>query len=292
MRLLLQQGRATAAQETFEALKTLLLRELGVEPGETTRQLLTAWQPEQEQVVFVRASSTRPIAVPDALSALLSSPTPPDQEEASELTSLLTRKATQGNSSMLETEAASEQAQAALREQEGRGETETAAPLPLQLTRFFGRREELARLLEWLQPEDNRAQPDSAIVNPAETRASAPRLVTLTGPGGAGKTRLALEAAARLPPAYRGRIRFVALADIPHARLLSFALSHALRLPSPGTADPMVDALKWLQNGTALLVLDNFEHLLDSEEKPGKTEYRIASPAAAWARLLLERVPI
>ena len=241
MRLLLQQGRVSAAQETLDALKILLLRELGVEPGETTRRLLTTWEPAEEQSLFERKLPLRSIAVPEA---------PP-----------------------------------APRKQADTQEQETIAPLPLQLTRFFGRGEELDRLLAWLRSDNTSPETE-------ENRAAMPRLVTLTGPGGAGKTRLALEAAAGLSSAYRGRIRFVALADVPHVRLLSFALSHALRPPpSIGTADPLESALKWLQNGPCLLVLDNFEHLLDSEERPGKMDHRIASPAVAWVRLLLERAP-
>ncbi len=282
MRLLLQEGRAAAAQETFEALKTLLQRELGVEPEETTRRLLTSREPGQEQAMPARVSTLRSLAIPEPPSAPPPSPVLPDEKEASEAKKLGEWKAGQGGSSALETQAASEEAQTFRPEQAGAREMETAAPLPLQLTRFFGRREELDRLLAWLQP-------DSAFANPEEAGAAAPRLVTLTGPGGAGKTRLALEAAARLSHAYRGRIRFVALADVPHPRLLSFALTHALRLPP--AADPLEGALEWLQNGPSLLVLDNFEHLLDSEEKSGKMEHRIASPSAAWARLLLERAP-
>ncbi|HLV81213.1 MAG TPA: BTAD domain-containing putative transcriptional regulator, partial [Chthonomonadaceae bacterium] len=68
--------------------------------------------------------------------------------------------------------------------------------LPLQFNRFFGREEERERLAGLLQP------------------GGACRLVTLTGPGGTGKTRLAIEVAGQLQPAYDGAVWFVPLADL------------------------------------------------------------------------------
>src|SRR5207245_1187663 len=62
--------------------------------------------------------------------------------------------------------------------------------LPLMLTRFFGREEEIARLLSLLSPKEDAKEPSEKVTTP--------RLITLTGPGGAGKTRLAVEVARRL----------------------------------------------------------------------------------------------
>ncbi|MGC4850355.1 BTAD domain-containing putative transcriptional regulator [Micromonospora sp. DT15] len=116
--------------------------------------------------------------------------------------------------------------------------------LPSQLTTFVGREEELKRVGDLLGER---------------------RLVTLTGPGGAGKTRLAIEAAGRVD----GEARFVELAgladgsDVPQAVLSALGLRDAgLRAPAePGwqTTDRLVEALA---ERRLLLVLDNCEHVL------------------------------
>lgn len=95
----------------------------------------------------------------------------------------------------------------------------SAPSLPLQLTRFFGREQERAQLRDLLQTPDI-------------------RLVSLLGPGGTGKTRLSLEVAAQVAPAFGNRVWFVPLADIPDASLVVFALTYALRLPPDAQADP------------------------------------------------------
>src|SRR5438270_352197 len=77
-------------------------------------------------------------------------------------------------------------------------------PLPSPLTPFFGREEELEGAERLLAPAAA-AAPDPS---PGPARA---RLVTITGPGGVGKTRLAIEAARRLAPAFGGAVAFAAL---------------------------------------------------------------------------------
>ncbi|MEU1585862.1 BTAD domain-containing putative transcriptional regulator [Micromonospora sp. NPDC005710] len=116
--------------------------------------------------------------------------------------------------------------------------------LPSQLTTFVGREEELTRVGELLRER---------------------RLVTLTGPGGAGKTRLAIEAAGRVD----GEVRFVELAgltdgpDVPQAVLSALGLRDAgLRASGESgwqTTDRLVEALA---ERRLLLVLDNCEHVL------------------------------
>lgn len=127
-----------------------------------------------------------------------------------------------------------------------RGEERAAAEqaLPSQLTTFVGREEELKRVRALLGER---------------------RLVTLTGPGGAGKTRLAIEAAGRVD----GDVRFVELAgladgsDVPQAVLSALGLRDAgLRAPAePGrqSTDRLVEALA---ERRLLLVLDNCEHVI------------------------------
>ncbi|MGP4094074.1 BTAD domain-containing putative transcriptional regulator [Nonomuraea sp. KM90] len=116
--------------------------------------------------------------------------------------------------------------------------------LRAQLTSFVGRTEELARLGDRLR--DN-------------------RLVTLIGPGGAGKTRLAIEASARAP----GDVCFVPLAPVsdaegvPHAVLAALDIRDAfLHAPDRPTLDPVTRLVTALAGRELLLVLDNCEHLV------------------------------
>jgi predicted ATPase len=117
-----------------------------------------------------------------------------------------------------------------------------AGGLPLDMSPFHGRSEEIERLKALLVPGER-------------------SLVTLSGPGGIGKTRLALEAANRLLDAYRGEVWFVPLSHVAEARLVPDAIAAALHLPRGG--DPLVRVAERLGHGPALLVLDNFEQLLD-----------------------------
>ncbi len=135
--------------------------------------------------------------------------------------------------------------------------------LPLALDRFIGREEETARIEEML-------------------RGGAPqiRLLTLTGPGGTGKTRLALEVAHRLTEAFSGAVWLVPLADLPDARLIPDAVANALRLPRSSQAEPLEQVIETLSLQRSLLVLDNFEHLTGGE-----------GAAAALVRTLLVRAP-
>lgn len=121
--------------------------------------------------------------------------------------------------------------------------------LPLRFTRFIGRQRELALL---------------------EERLAAPgvgRLVTLTGPGGAGKTRLSLEVAERIASHTAGIIAFVSLAEVAEAQDIPTAILHALPLPiSAGHQQPLQRVVTTLErlSGDSLLILDNMEHLVES----------------------------
>ncbi|MCW3099027.1 MAG: DNA-binding transcriptional activator of the family [Chthonomonadaceae bacterium] len=150
--------------------------------------------------------------------------------------------------------------------------TTFSSNLPLPITRFVGRARELTRLQEWLQ-------------------APASRLMTLTGPGGTGKTRLALEAAAGAAQAYAGRVWFVDLTAISHPRMFPFVLIQALNLPASRQMDPFEQAIERLKEAPSLLILDNFEHLLWDEPEPTKREKATENYGVDMVRLLLERVP-
>ncbi len=90
------------------------------------------------------------------------------------------------------------------------------------------------------------------------------RLVTLTGPGGVGKTRLAVRIAEEIAARFGDGVAFVPLAPLADARLVPSAIAHILELRDGGTM-PIAEALTaFLRDRQMLLVRDNFEHLLDA----------------------------
>lgn len=138
--------------------------------------------------------------------------------------------------------------------------------LPLHLTAFFGREDELARLQALLTPlragSPTREHSDND--TPTYQHALPPRLLTLTGPGGAGKTRLAVEVARKLIEAYGGRVWFVPLADVTDAEQIPDALLSVLRLPRSANQEPLEQLAQALDQHPSLLILDNFEQLAET----------------------------
>jgi predicted ATPase/DNA-binding SARP family transcriptional activator len=114
--------------------------------------------------------------------------------------------------------------------------------LPLRFSRFFGREEEIALLSKMLTSHEW-------------------RLITLMGPGGTGKTRLAIETAKRLGDAWPGAIWFVDLVDLQDAARLGEAIRDAMHLPRAPGIEPMDQVVAALASHPTLLVLDNFEQL-------------------------------
>ncbi len=88
------------------------------------------------------------------------------------------------------------------------------------------------------------------------------RLVTLTGPGGIGKTRLALAAARCVEPAFPDGARFVDLAPLHDGGGVDTAIGQALKIKEAGSLSPADRVTAYLKDRRLLLILDNFEHVL------------------------------
>ena len=88
------------------------------------------------------------------------------------------------------------------------------------------------------------------------------RLVTLTGPGGCGKTRLALRAAALAASSFADGARLVELASLTDAALVPASVAEALDVPEREATDPMAAVVRALADRELLIVLDNCEHVL------------------------------
>ncbi len=113
--------------------------------------------------------------------------------------------------------------------------------LPSQLTSFVGRETELAEAGALLERN---------------------RLVTLTGPGGTGKTRLGLQVAANAADRYADGVFFVALETVRDPALVVPRITSAIGLAESGTGETGRTLLDWLADKRVLLVLDNFEQVL------------------------------
>lgn len=127
----------------------------------------------------------------------------------------------------------------------GKANALQAHTLPLAATPFVGRKQELSELTHLL------AQPEC-------------RLLTLLGAGGAGKSRLAWQAAKLLREDYRDGIVFVPLEALSAAEAISTHIAERLELPLHGHLSPFKQVGDYLANRHTLLILDSFEHLLDA----------------------------
>jgi predicted ATPase len=115
--------------------------------------------------------------------------------------------------------------------------------LPVEATSFVGRRRELAELRRKL---------------------GAARVVSLVGPGGVGKTRLALRAASDLARGFPGGAWLVELAEVRDPSLVGNAIMAALDLRDQAATEPRTLLRSYLADKELLLVLDNCEHLLEA----------------------------
>ncbi|WP_324910546.1 ATP-binding protein [Baekduia sp.] len=140
--------------------------------------------------------------------------------------------------------------------------------LPCDVTTFVGRADELRALQQVL---------------------GSSRLVTLTGPGGVGKSRLALALARRHSRAFRDGVWFVALDTVTDPELAGHAVSAALHLPVPSTHDPEEVLREHLRHRRALLVLDNCEHLVEAAGRLIASLLRVAPELRVLAT---SRIPL
>src|SRR5439155_626973 len=117
--------------------------------------------------------------------------------------------------------------------------------LPLPLTAFIGREKDIEAACSLLRHDSM-------------------RLVTLTGTGGTGKTRLSIQVARRLLPEFQDGVFFVSLAPINDPSLVATSIAQTLGIKETGSG-PLIDSLRaYLRNKRALLLLDNFEQVLDA----------------------------
>ncbi len=123
----------------------------------------------------------------------------------------------------------------------------TAIRLPIPATPFIDRPTELGQITERF------ANPDC-------------RLLTIVGPGGIGKTRLALQAAAEHAHEFRDGVYFVPLVSVESGSFLPVEIASVLHLSLQGIVQPREELIAYLATREILLLLDNFEHLVESTD--------------------------
>ena len=115
--------------------------------------------------------------------------------------------------------------------------------LPTQLTTFIGREDEIAEVKQELELH---------------------RLVTLTGSGGTGKTRLSLQVAAQILDRFKDGVWFIELAPITDPELVPNTVAGILGVREEAGRPLMTTLMDWLSDQELLIILDNCEHLLDA----------------------------
>jgi DNA-binding SARP family transcriptional activator/predicted ATPase len=143
--------------------------------------------------------------------------------------------------------------------------------LPADPTPFIGREAELAQVAARL------ADPTC-------------RLLTILGPGGIGKTRLAIQAARSEAERFAHGACFVDLAPIAAAEMLAPTILHTLQAPSYGAAEPDQHVLDYLAGKQMLIILDNYEQLLTGAEPDRRDGYGLVTKildAAPRIKLLI-----
>ena len=135
--------------------------------------------------------------------------------------------------------------------------------LPVQLTSFVGRIAQMTEIRKLL----------------AENR-----LVTLTGAGGAGKTRLAIQIAAGVAAEFSDGVSYVDLAPITHALVVPVAVARSLGLPDQPGRSTVETLVRFVGDRQMLMVLDNCEHLLDTVARWRRSCWPPARGCGCWQR--------
>lgn len=123
----------------------------------------------------------------------------------------------------------------------------TLANVPQINTLFVGREQEMAEIVSLL----------SGMITP---------LLTIVGPGGAGKSRLAMRVATELAATFTEGAVFVPLAAVVYADGVPTALAGALGVSLSGSVSPEDEIIEYLLDRDILIILDNFEHLLEASD--------------------------
>jgi predicted ATPase/DNA-binding SARP family transcriptional activator len=251
IRLLIAADQPEAAWRQYEELKRLLALQLGVDPAPETHALLPGLKDRNGGALLQRA--------PEG-----GTPTPEPP--------LGTRRAAEDAGSQVDTAADAAPVGTAPPADPGSRPAVRAGHLPLQLTRFFGREREIEQLCQVIgrrRPAIGKAEAVST--ESRQPAANGPRLVTLTGPGGTGKTRLAIQAAQQLREAFPGGVWFVPLLDVADPRLILDRLLDTLCLSRSPHMEPLGQIAVFLSSQPALFLLDNFEHLVVGGAETVKT---------------------
>lgn len=130
--------------------------------------------------------------------------------------------------------------------------SQTAAPsapapstLPLSLTALLGREQEVKEACRLLGQKEV-------------------RLLTLSGPGGVGKTRLAVEIGSQMQEDFADEVRFISLASLQDAAFVLPTIAQALHLQGSGPFAPLEHLKAYLHTQHSLLIVDNFEHVIEA----------------------------
>jgi predicted ATPase len=254
MRLYAAAGQPQAVLRQYQELERVLREELGETPSAEARALAEELRQSARTLVVARRRlpvsvdvGRRPASPADAAQGIGA---PEPRSDAPRV-----RPPAEGDG---------DRSAASAARRNGGAPIGVAGKLPVQWTRFYGRQEEIARLTELLS-------------------SSVSRLVTVTGPGGSGKTRLAIAAVGRLVEAPLDlapspqAVAFVALADLTDAGRIPEAIADALGVERSPEGEVLEQVIDQLAAQPWLLVVDNYEHLVDE--------------GALWVRTLLERAP-
>ncbi|MFI5806904.1 AfsR/SARP family transcriptional regulator [Streptomyces sp. NPDC051561] len=239
MRALHRAGRQAEALKAYQEARRLLADELGIEPGAELRRV-------HEQILAADAALDPPTTA---------DPSPEDGRHPYGVEPRRPEKRVPGSRRPgnqgpgqhrpgSQTHGNNARARQTSAEQAPAREPPAHQPpgnLPTELTSFVGRQHELDRLHALLATH---------------------RLVTLTGVGGVGKTRLGLRAALNLQPAFRDGVWLVELSGLSDPGLVAHAVATALDIHYQTGRAPLVSLIRHLRDREVLLVLDDCEHLL------------------------------